>query len=68
MPTKGGARGNQRITFRRFNSNHGDEESVLREDKGREPTNLVKNSLEDLLEIDQVHKMIPDDTRDGRFF
>ena len=39
-----------------------------REDKGREPADLIKNSLEDLLEIHKVHKMISDGTRDGRIF
>ena len=30
--------------------------TVLREYKGRKSAELIKNSLEDLLEIDQVHK------------
>ena len=42
--------------------------AVLREDKGRKSAELIKNSLEDVLEIDQVHKMISDNTRDSRIF
>ena len=51
---------------------------VLREGKGRKSAELIKNCLEDLLEIDQVykdllevnqmHKMASEDTKDGRMF
>ena len=41
---------------------------MLREDKGREPAELIKKSLEDLLEIDRVYKMFSDGTRDSRIF
>ena len=42
--------------------------TVLREDKGRKSAELMKNSLEDLLEINQVYKIFSDDTRDGIMF
>ena len=41
---------------------------MLRKDKGRESADLIKKSLEDLLEIDQVQKMTTYSTRDGKIF